>query len=71
MVRTVLQRAQAMHWFEVSHTLLMAVMRGWYMVFTKATSLAYMELYLTFANFFGRFDIKLWETDERCMEWVE
>ena len=41
------------------------------MVVTKATSLAYMEIYLTLANFFGRFDVQLWETDERCMEWVE
>ena len=35
------------------------------------TSLAYMELYLTLANFFGRFEMELFETDEKSMEWRE
>ncbi len=34
-------------------------------------SLAYMELYLTLANFFGRFEMELFETDEKSMEWAE
>ncbi|KAF6227938.1 hypothetical protein HO133_007666 [Letharia lupina] len=34
-------------------------------------SLAYMELYLTLANFFGRFEMELFETDEKSMEWLD
>lgn len=34
-------------------------------------SLAYMELYLTLANVFGRFEIELFETDEKSMEWLD
>ena len=34
-------------------------------------SLAYMELYLTLGNFFGRFEMELFETDEKSMEWVD
>ena len=32
-------------------------------------SLAYMETYLTLANIFGRFELSLFETDEKSMEW--
>ena len=32
-------------------------------------SLAYMEIYLTLANIFGRFELELFETDEKSMEW--
>ena len=28
-----------------------------------------MELYLTLANFFGWFEMELFETDEKSMEW--
>ena len=30
-----------------------------------------MEIYLTLANFFGRFEMELFETDEKSMEWRE
>ncbi|KAK0509985.1 hypothetical protein JMJ35_007379 [Cladonia borealis] len=49
----------------------------WFVPFSKGPrqcvglNLAYMELYLTLANIFGRFDMQLWETDERCMQWVD
>ena len=32
-------------------------------------SLVYMETYLTLANIFGRFELSLFETEEKSMEW--
>ena len=37
--------------------------------FRVITSLALMEIHLTLANFFGRFEMELFETDEKSMEW--
>ena len=39
--------------------------------FCVIISLANMELYLTLAKFFGRFEMELFETDEKSMEWVD
>lgn len=48
----------------------------WQMGFSKGPrqcigmNIANMEMYLTLANFFGRFEMELFETDEKSMEWV-
>ena len=34
-------------------------------------SLAYMEMYLTLANVFGAFELALFDTDEKSMEWLD
>ena len=38
---------------------------------TSVQSLAYLEMYLCLATFFGRFDMALFETDKESMEWLD
>ena len=69
MVYAVSQRSEELHWHEVRASKSNRNNTGLTNASGVLISIAYMELYLTLANFFGSFEMTLFETDEKSMEW--
>ena len=67
MVYAVSQRSEKLHWHEVRAS--KSNRKNTTNASGVLNSIAYMELYLTLANFFGSFEMTLFETDEKSMEW--